>query len=150
MLFRSEKKQVEAAYRTIVVSTAMKDYLIRKTGIDPSRIVVTANAVNPHNIAPNLSHCVEIRNTYSIQPDQRVIGFVGSIFPYHGVDLLIESFASLCERFSHIRLLIVGDGAVLPGLRKRVEELKLSSRISFTGNVPHAAVYDYQIGRAHV
>jgi glycosyltransferase involved in cell wall biosynthesis len=140
---RHEKKQVTSAYRTVVVSSAMKNYLLRKTHVPDDRIVVAANAVNPEHIHPNPHRCAEIQSAFQLGHEHNVIGFVGSIFAYHGVDLLIEAFAHLEKHYPNIRLIIVGDGEVLPTLRKRTEELGLNNRIFFTGNVPHRDVYNY-------
>ena len=72
----------------------------------------------------------------------RVIGFVGSIFPYHGVDLLIEAFAGLDEN-PDLRLLIVGDGSTLPELKSLAKRLGVLNRCIFTGSVPHRRVYAF-------
>jgi glycosyltransferase involved in cell wall biosynthesis len=140
---RHEKKQVLHAYKTIVVSSAMKSYLIQKTGVHPDKIVIVANAVNPQHITPNKLLQEKIRQRFSIQPTHTVIGFVGSIFPYHGVDLMIEAFAALEKQNEALRMLIVGDGEIVPDLQKHVCDLNLQHKIHFTGNVPHSEVYDY-------
>ncbi len=138
-----ERKQVLSAYRTIVVSTAMKKYLLQKTGASGDSIVVAANAVNPNHIQTESARIAEIRSEFNLEISQKVIGFVGSIFPYHGVDTMIESFASIAKEYPNARMLIVGDGEILPALKNRVAELQLSNAIFFTGNVPHAEVYNY-------
>jgi len=138
-----EKKQVLSAYRTVVVSSAMKNYLIEKTQVSPDKILVVANAVNPSHIHFNETRQAQIRLDYGFTQAHTVFGFVGSIFPYHGVDIMIESFATLEKEYSDARMLIVGDGEILPQLKSRVEQLKLNSKVHFTGNVPHAEVYDY-------
>lgn len=56
---------------------------------------------------------------------------------------MIESFENLEKKHPAIRMLIVGDGEVLPALKARVHALHLSDKIHFTGNVPHRQVYDY-------
>jgi glycosyltransferase involved in cell wall biosynthesis len=140
---RHEKTQVTNAFRTIVVSSAMKNYLIRKTNVDPSKIVVLANAVNPSHIQSNPILDAEIRSRFGLKNTHIVFGFVGSIFPYHGVDIMIESFSTLEKENDNLRMLIVGDGEILPDLKRRVTELKLGNKIYFTGNVVHDQVYDY-------
>ena len=140
---RHEKTQVENAYRTIVVSSAMKNYLIRKTGVNTERILVLANAVNPAHIQSKATSQTAIRDKFGISDSHTVFGFVGSIFPYHGVDIMIESFATLEKEHNNLHLLIVGDGETLPNLRLRATELNLENKIHFTGNVQHAEVYDY-------
>ena len=138
-----EKAQVTNAFRTIVVSSAMKNYLIRKTNVDPSKIVVLANAVNPSHIQSNPILEKDIRSRFDLKNTHTVFGFVGSIFPYHGVDIMIESFSTLEKENDNLRMLIVGDGEILPDLKRRVSELKLGNKIHFTGNVVHNQVYDY-------
>lgn len=140
---RHEKKQVLQAHRTIVVSTAMKSYLMQKTLVCTDKILVVANAVNPTHIHFNPTRQAHIRESYGFTSYHTVFGFVGSIFPYHGVDIMIESFAILEKEYIDARMLIVGDGEILPQLKERVAQLNLEGKIWFTGNVPHSEVYDY-------
>jgi len=140
---RHEKTQVLSAYRTIVVSSAMKNYLLEKTKVNPDQILVVANAVNPAHIQANPIRQSEIRSKFGINDSHTVFGFVGSIFPYHGVDIMIESFAAIEKESANARMLIVGSGEILPKLQQRVQDLKLENKIYFTGNVPHNSVYDY-------
>src|SRR5256885_4445443 len=45
-----------------------------------------------------------------ISPGSFTVGFVGSMKPWHGLDVLVEAFARLHERAPDARLLLVGDG----------------------------------------
>lgn len=141
---KNEIAQVKAATKTFVVSTALKKYLEKNIGFATSNIVVTPNAVNPRHIHPDETLKKALRKEFGLDGSQKVIGFVGSIFPYHGVDNLIEAFALL--RKSHqdnIKLLIVGDGEILSDLKARTKELAIESDVIFTGNIPHVKVYNY-------
>jgi glycosyltransferase involved in cell wall biosynthesis len=138
-----EKQQVHSAYKTVVVSSAMKKYLVEKTNVDPDKILVVANAVNPSHLKPSEEHQQEISARYELNSEHVVFGFVGSIFPYHGVDLMIESFATIEREYKEVRMLIIGAGEILPDLQHRALELGLEKKIHFTGNVPHQKVYDY-------
>jgi glycosyltransferase involved in cell wall biosynthesis len=140
---RHEKMQVENAWRTVVVSSAMKEYLLKKTNVDSKKIIIVPNAVNPAHVKVNPENELAIREQYGLKSEHLVFGFVGSIFPYHGVDRMIDSFEKLEKKHPAIRMLIVGDGEVLPALKARVHALQLSDKIHFTGNVPHRNVYDY-------
>jgi glycosyltransferase involved in cell wall biosynthesis len=70
---------------------------------------------------------------------------VGSIFKYHGVDRLLEAFANLVNEHPEksFRLLVVGDGMVLPDLKKIAIKLGVNKKVIFFGNVPHRDVYTY-------
>ncbi len=141
---KNETSQVQSSNRVFVVSTALKKYLEKSNDTSQSKIVVTPNAVNPKHIGTNSQTLKEIRNKTGIQPSDKVFGFVGSIFPYHGVDALIETFAQIRnERKESIKLLVVGDGEILSELKLRVKALGIENDAFFTGNIPHSMVYDY-------
>lgn len=138
----AEKKQSRLASQIIVVSSAMKDYFERKHNVSSEKIIVTPNAVNLSFLDINQALRESMISKFN---GNRVIGFVGSIFPYHGVDKLIKSFASVVSKHSHLKakLLIVGDGEVLAELQQLAIDLNVSSEVIFTGNVPHKDVSTY-------
>jgi glycosyltransferase involved in cell wall biosynthesis len=130
-----EKVQVTETDLVVVVSSALKTYLADKHEIDNEKILVTPNAVNPEKFRGVASGKAQFSEEHT------VIGFVGSIFPYHGVDMLIQGFAELSEKNENLRLLIVGDGYVLSSLKQLAEELRVSDKVIFTGNVAYHEVY---------
>ncbi len=142
---QAEKTQVNLSDRVFVVSTALKDYLQKNSGCDKNKIVVTPNAVNPEYIRTDKVKLDELRRTLNISEDEKVIGFVGSIFPYHGVDALLDAFQSIVQKTGskNLKLLIVGDGEILPELKNQARAFNLESQVIFTGNVPHKEVYNY-------
>ncbi len=137
---QAERTQCQKTQLLVVVSSALKSYFVERTNIEPSKVLVTPNAVNLHYL-PKTSKRLEIRSSLSWKEDDLIFGFVGSIFPYHGVDKLIEAFALLEAK--NQRLLIVGGGALLDEYKSRVSSLGLNERVHFTGAVPHQEVYDY-------
>jgi len=68
------------------------------------------------------------------------IGFVGTLKPWHGVDLLLRAFARVHGAHSDVRLLIVGDGPERETLESMVRDLGLHSAVEFTGAVDPADV----------
>ncbi len=141
---RTEREQVQQSHKTIVVSSALKNYLIERTGVSANRILVTPNAVNAsHNpVDENLKKT--IKSKLNVLPTDKVIGFVGSIFPYHGVDILLEAFFQLKRSGTkNVKLLIVGDGEILNELKQKANASGYKEHVFFTGNVPHAEVYTF-------
>jgi glycosyltransferase involved in cell wall biosynthesis len=138
-----EGKQLEMANGVFTVSSAMKDYLLRgRPHIHSDTIHVTPNAVNPANIQYTEKDIRTLRARRGLDETDKVIGFVGSIFPYHGVDLLIEAFEALSTEFSEAcKLLIVGGGESLPRLKERVQGSVIADKVIFTDNIPHKDVY---------
>ncbi|MBL7943067.1 MAG: glycosyltransferase family 4 protein [Flavobacteriales bacterium] len=140
---RAEHVQIAGAAVVVVVSSALRDAFARKYPRSESKIIVTPNAINPAHARVDADAALGLRKSIGMVPGERVIGFVGSIFKYHGVDRLIEAFERIRMKHAPLRLLIVGDGIVLPELRKYVEERGLANAVYFAGNVPHEQVYNY-------
>lgn len=72
-----------------------------------------------------------------------VVGFVGSLKPWHGVEVLVAAVAGLVPERPSVRLLIVGDGPQRASLVGQVARLGLRDQVVFTGAVPAAAVPRY-------
>lgn len=140
-----EHYQISNSDLVVVVSSALKNYLVQKYPRDENKIVVTPNAFNPESAHSSPAAVADIRTRLNLLADHKIIGFVGSIFRYHGVDKLLESFSRLIhdDHRTDCRLIIVGDGMVLPELKEYSKNQGLNPYVHFVGNVPHEEVYHY-------
>lgn len=68
------------------------------------------------------------------------VGFVGSLRPWHGIDVLVDAFARLHRTHPDTRLLVVGDGPLRTSLTEHVAALGIESAVELTGAVPSADV----------
>ena len=66
------------------------------------------------------------------------VGFVGSLKPWHGIDILLDAFDSLAAESEAYRLLIVGDGPMRETVERFADDKGLGSRVELTGAVPKA------------
>jgi len=123
-----------------VVSSALKQYLVNILPEAESKITVVPNAVNPIDIDFSEEKIAELKHSYGLGKEL-VVGFVGSMFPYRGVDILIKAFAKIPDELQ-VRLLIVGDGAILHELKSLARAQGVFQRVIFTGSVPHREVYE--------
>jgi len=142
---QAEKQQVEMADAVVVVSTVLKEYLLKINPGSASKILVIPNAINPDRANADATKVDVLRLQLGIDIGTTVIGFVGSIFPYHGVDKLVHAFNELMKKSDKrsIKLLIVGDGVGLNELKQFVAVNELEHKVKFTGNVPHEEVYTH-------
>jgi glycogen synthase len=69
-----------------------------------------------------------------------VIGFLGSFYPYEGLDDLIAAMPAIVAAVPDARLLLVGGGPAEAALRAQAGD---SSAIRFVGRVPHHEVDRY-------
>jgi glycosyltransferase involved in cell wall biosynthesis len=134
------KHLLQSANLVLPVTSSLQAYLIQRYKLSSDKCVVVPNAIEIQEIKINPSHVAEINKKYKLS-DVTVLGFVGSIFPYHGVDRLIRGVSKL--KYTDIAILVVGDGYLIPELKKLANDLGISSRVHFTGSVPKEDVYNY-------
>jgi glycosyltransferase involved in cell wall biosynthesis len=127
---------LKAADLVVAVSPAVRDHALR-CGVLPEKAVVIRNGVDTALF--QLARPEPILDRFHLK-GSRVVGFVGSLKPWHGVDLLLQA---IVELDADVRALIVGDGPQRAELETVVARLGLSDRVVFTGAVAHAAVPDH-------
>ena len=132
-----EKFVIENSNLVVVVSSSLKAYFSDKYPEQKDKIIVVPNAISDDW----LDFKLEIKSENEI-----VIGFVGSLFPWHGIDLLIEAFYLLQKSYTDVRLQIVGGGEIEGDLKKMVSDKQLDDKVEFTGNVPHQQIKDVIAG----
>lgn len=101
-------------------------------------------SVVPNGVATELRPLPARQRTYArgelgLPTDAMVLGYVGSIVDYEGLDLLVQALARLGgQRGRRVHALIIGDGLARPFLENMVRQLGLSGSIRFTGYVERA------------
>jgi glycosyltransferase involved in cell wall biosynthesis len=75
----------------------------------------------------------------------QVAGFIGSLYRYEGLQLLLQAVAALAPRLPRLRCLIVGGGydGEEEELRAQAKALGIADRVLVQGKVPHEAVARY-------
>jgi glycosyltransferase involved in cell wall biosynthesis len=118
-----------------VVSRALRDYALER-GANPARLFVLPNGVDTRRFKPGASRAA-VRARLGIPAGAPVIGFAGSLKPWHGTDLLLVAFAAAQRIYRRARVLIIGDGPEAERLRAQASCLGLEGMALFTGAVPH-------------
>ena len=83
------------------------------------------------------------RRSMSIDESAVLLGFVGSIFPWHGVDLIIHAMEQLHGKARQVQAIIVGDGAIVEDLKLLTQSFELDDKIHFVGSVPQRDTFVY-------
>ena len=76
-------------------------------------------------------------------PDVPVIGFIGSLYQYEGIDLLMEAAARLRDRRADLRFVIVGGGMEEAALKEKLRASRLGDSVQMVGRVPNREVERY-------
>jgi glycosyltransferase involved in cell wall biosynthesis len=137
---RYERWVCHAADHVFAVSTPLALFLNEQHGLPMSRVTVLPNGANAATFTPRDDTAAreELRVGNAV-----VIGFVGILRPWHGVDLFLDAIADLLARGHNVHALIVGDGPIEPALRALARQRHIGKHVTFTGRVAHDRVRDY-------
>ena len=128
------------ADRVLAITAALRDEMVSR-GVPNEKIIILPNGVDTsrfnvrqrdHELAAELG-----------VTDKVVVGYVGSILDYEGIDLLLEAMAVLRRRRDDFHLLVVGDGAAYDDVVALAERSGVLDFVTFTGRVPHDQVERY-------
>jgi len=141
-----EEVSIASASLIVVVSEALRADLIAK-GIEPRRILVNPNAVDPRQFHPG-SGGRECRARLGFDQQDVVVTFVGSFSYWHGVSVMAEAIRLLLlERDSasqpRIRFLLIGDGPLCSEVRGCLKRFEESGSVIFSGIIPHDDVVSH-------
>jgi sugar transferase (PEP-CTERM/EpsH1 system associated) len=129
--------------RYVTVSNDLTRYLVERVGIAPARISRICNGVDTDRFAPSRN-----KPAFLLPPSLRtdaplLIGTVGRLQAVKDQAVLVRAFADLVagdpSLRKRLRLAIVGDGPLLPGLRQLAHDLGIADLAWFAGavsNVP--------------
>jgi glycosyltransferase involved in cell wall biosynthesis len=109
--------------------TGVLGRMVQAAGVPPDRISVIPNAIVPERFAAPAR---------PERPDPMVLGFVGFVRAWHGLDRVVAAMAA--ERDLRMVLRVVGDGPVRGALEAQAVSLGLADRVAFTGVVPNDRV----------
>jgi glycosyltransferase involved in cell wall biosynthesis len=149
LLAAFERHALQAADRIGVVSDVLKDELL-EIGIPEDRIRVYPNGVDPTRYSPALvaaASVSEIRARLGADRDTLLCTFVGTFGRWHGAEVLAQAISEWCvgsdptER--RVMFLFVGDGLMMPEVRRCLGQWADSPWVTFTGAVPQEEAIQY-------
>ena len=94
----------------------------------------------PTMVLPNGVDLDRFRAPADAPHDGFTVGFVGSLKPWHGLEILLPAFRSLCAESGDYRLLLVGDGPMRGWVEDYTRNHGLEGKVHLTGAVEKAEV----------
>lgn len=126
----------------VVVTTDYVKKMVINQGINPKKIVVSPNYVDPKLFSSNIDGS-EVRKKLSVSKDETLFVYVGRLSREKGLDILIDAFAIVCNVNNKSKLLLVGDGSELSKLEAKCKNFGIQKRVIFLKPVPHTLVPMY-------
>jgi glycosyltransferase involved in cell wall biosynthesis len=137
---RVECRIMQDTDAVIVVSRRLQEFVV-SYGVPESHIHILPNAVDPQRFAA-ADDGTAVRTQLQLD-GKRVIGFVGSLKPWHGTETLCKAFHALHAAAPHTHLLIIGDGPERETLEEYITSNNIEYAATFTGNVLYDSIPNY-------
>ncbi|MDT0500410.1 glycosyltransferase [Halomonas sp. PAR7] len=128
------------AQKVFTLNLPMQEELGRR-GVDVDRVEIVPNGMSA---LPEIKPADPmLRKRLGIGEEDRVVGYVGSIAPYEGLDTLIDTCAELVDQGERLKLVIVGDDQPITSVVGRTDSQADHPWLIQVGRVPHDEVASY-------
>jgi glycosyltransferase involved in cell wall biosynthesis len=134
-----EKLNIRHAGNVFVINKGLKDYAVEMGG-NPNNISVITAGVDLERFHPSVSGSA-IRLAHGIRDDDKLLFFMGHIYPFSGVREVAAALRS--SRTRHLKLMVVGEGGIYRELLKMSSESELRDRLIMVGKVPFDEIPQY-------
>jgi len=119
------------AFRMVAVSENIKQLLMEKVGIQPTRLATIYNGIDSKRYTSSESS--RIREELGISNTAPVVGAVGNLYPVKGHTYLLRAAVHVLRHFPDAIFPIIGRGELLPALQKEAMDLGITNNILFLG-----------------
>lgn len=132
------RRTLARAAGLVCVAPQIKKRLCDSLGLTPEKIAVIPNGADVKLFTRPQDPAL-IREKYELK-DCPTVTFVGSFQPWHGIDLLLDSFRLVRNQVPDAQLVLVGDGAGRAAAMERVNREGLQGSVCFLGQLNNQAV----------
>jgi glycosyltransferase involved in cell wall biosynthesis len=140
----SEKKLMKRADALIAVSQYTKKELTEFYNISEEKIHVIYNGVNTQKFKPPNRNKTELRRELGLNPDRKMILFVGRLYSRKGLPTLLQAAQMVVKDFKNTQFVISGGGFKQneEKLRKLARQQGIEDNVSFVGYFPDEKLPD--------
>lgn len=127
--------------RFVTVTPGLAQAMQTRYGIPPGRFVIIPNGADVEVF--RTADLLTAKEALGIPSSQLTVGFVGTLYPWHGLHHLLSAAPEIVRRSPDVLFVIVGNGPE----RKRLEDAAMKSGLKdsflFVGRVEHGQVPRY-------
>ncbi len=126
-----EKEVFANADALAAISDEVRDY-IEARNAPKNRTYVLTNGVDITRFRPAavLRHASQAKKQFTV-------GFVGSLKPWHGIEVLLKAFRMVEQKNKNVHLLIAGDGPLRQWIKGFVSGAGIEEKVTMTGWVSY-------------
>lgn len=134
-----EQRAIKKSEAVICVTPWIAQEYIKR-GFPESKFHIIENGVDADKFKLIQDSKKVIYDKYKISNDSPLILFVGTFYPWQGINIVIKSMLRVIHNKPNAKLLIVGYGEIEANLKSLTKELQLTDSVIFTGKLAHEKI----------
>ena len=127
-----------AASKIICISGSLKNHLSKRWNLENDKLTVLPCAADVDAFVPKQNGEL-VRQDLGLTNDP-VILWLGGFYPWHDLDLLLDSFTLIRQRQPNTKLVLVGDGQTRQAIVRKIQKNGIEQSVIMTGSIPHSRV----------
>jgi glycosyltransferase involved in cell wall biosynthesis len=136
-----EKKVYSQADILLTLTPRLSRYVVHM-GASDAKVKLLLMPVDTNIFHPSVDF-TEVRRKWGLTDQNLVILFIGTLFDFSGLDILIRRFPEVLSERPEARLLIVGDGPQRSKLERIITDVGLQQKVIITGFQPYETMPQY-------
>ena len=128
------------AHKVVTVGENIKKELLQLYG-NTDKVVYIENGVNTDIFSTKEK--IEARNLLKWKYDGFYLLYIGSFYPRHGIQQIIQIVRHIKPKLPNVKLIMVGSGYSLESAIRLAKELRLTSHIDFVGEIDYENIPTY-------
>ena len=124
----------------IPLTSHLEKYVLNY-GVSATRVRRLPSGVDAQMFSPGPRNPA-LLSRWGIAADDPVLLFMGTIYPFSGLDRVISDFHQVLAGYSRAKLLIVGSGEDEPRLKQLAHSIGVSNSVVFAGLYPYVELPD--------
>ncbi|MFB3429347.1 MAG: glycosyltransferase [Phycisphaerales bacterium] len=125
-VYEIERRGMHAAARVIAVSALTKNIVVRRYGVDASKIRVVYNGVEQEEKFAPLPES-------EISPKDKIVLFLGRITMQKGPEYFVKAAKRVLDKVENVKFIVAGNGDLARKMIEQAADLGIGHKVLFTG-----------------
>ena len=125
-IYDIERRGMHGALKIIAVSHLTKNQITHQYGIDPAKVEVVYNAIEPGANGFN-------EEKYSIHKDEKIVLFLGRITMQKGPEYFLAAARKVLEVMDNVKFVMAGSGDMIRRTIEMAASMGIGHKVLFTG-----------------
>lgn len=125
-IYDIERRGMHGAMKVIAVSYLTKNQITHQYGVDPSKVEVVYNAIEPSTNGFD-------QEKYSIHKDEKIVLFLGRITMQKGPEYFLAAAKKVLEVMENVKFVMAGSGDMIRRTIEMAAALGIGHKVLFTG-----------------